>query len=60
MWLFVVQGVSSGLPGPTSSKELFMYHVCNLFFSLCDWFSLNDRKGARPERSERFGVRPKK
>ena len=31
VWLFVGQGVSSGLPGLTSSKELFMYHVCNLF-----------------------------
>ena len=28
--------------------------------SLCDWFSLNNIKGARPERSGRFGFRPKK
>ena len=28
--------------------------------NLCDWFSLNNIKGARQERSGRFGFRPKK
>ena len=40
--------------GQHPARNSFMYHVCNLFSSLCDWFSLNDIKGARPERSGRF------
>ena len=54
------QGVSSGLPGLTSSKELFCTMCVTCLSSLCDWFSLSNIIGARPERSGRFGLRPKK